>query len=443
MKVAEMRYLERLSRKEIAARLSVGRRVQFNVGNVNHWLDRARELGVVAFDIDPSFAVSGQQKERLAERLARAFRLEDALVVELGPELSQDPKATRLHLALANATGQRLCGVVSNKTNVFVAGGRTVVQIVRMISRKRPAKFGIRIDPLSGRNWTGSWQVDGPDDLERPLDADDAAVILASAFSESGTRFSQIGYPLYAETATQAKTIMREHCAFLPDGRWNWDIPGRQTKRAICGIGVLHPYSGHRIMRFLVTHFKDHGVDSPSVLARAIQDGSLALANLHEKPDKSAPHLSRVAVQLVEAFTFAGQNRLGYVADVANRLYPCLPLPGELPESELQQAEAYTELAKRLDVVNDRALVMQWSHLRQAPTWVSAGGALKLHSIWTLAIARRIEQSQTGSSIESVMAQLSTDSETALKLLDAVDAFERASDRVQQWYSEMVGLLFR
>ena len=99
VKVAELRYFERLSRKEIAAKLSAGRSEQFNESNVNHWLDDARSLGVVAIDIDRSFAFAGKANRRASERLMRAFALEQALVVDVGSESQADKKAADLHSA--------------------------------------------------------------------------------------------------------------------------------------------------------------------------------------------------------------------------------------------------------------------------------------------------------------------------------------------------------
>jgi DNA-binding transcriptional regulator LsrR (DeoR family) len=252
VKVVRLRYLDKQSRGEIAKELSKNRgegKPLYHDANVNHWLADAEDRGVIAFDIDSSFATTGQTDSQLSRELRDALGLGETWVVKYG---ENDAKATDLHVALANQTGRRLTEVASNNTRFLVAGGRTVVQIARKINRTtRPSPASnIRIDPLSGRNWTGHWQVDGEDDLERPLDADDAAVLMAAQFPKAGTRFSQIGHPLYAEDPAKAKIIMRDHCAFLPNGEWNWNIHTR-IDQAICGIGVLHPKSGHRIVRFL------------------------------------------------------------------------------------------------------------------------------------------------------------------------------------------------
>ena len=330
--VARLRYVHRMSRKEIAAhfssRRSVGKSADLSETTINKWLDRARQLGVIAFDIDRSFASTGRLNSRLSEILAGKLQMEESLVYEIDPSASQDPRAADLHITLANQTGRRFCEILGNKTAVLVAGGRTVVQIAKMIARKQPKKFGIRVDPLSGRNWTGCWQVDGEDDLERPLDADDAAVILASAFPACGTRFTQIGFPLYAEKAQQAQAIIREHCAFLPDGQWNWELPQRSTKRTLCGVGALHPKSGHRIMRFLDAYLRQHGVEGLDEFVGMTESGTLAKIGIVGSPDKSAPYLSRVSVELLDAMAFAAQKNLGYLGDVANLLFPSLPLPG-------------------------------------------------------------------------------------------------------------------
>jgi hypothetical protein len=446
-RVAELYYVDRLNRGQIILELAREGTVPatFDEANVNHWLEQARDRGVVAFDIDSSFANAGRLNRMLSDRLIREFGLEEAIVVDTNPSFQQDTEAASLHTALANQTGMRLSEFLSAKTEILVAGGRTVVQIARMINRKRPRRSNIRIDPLSGRNWTGSWQVDGPGDLERPLDADDAAVILASAFPRSGTRFSQIGHPLYAETPELAQPIIRDHCAFLPRGGWNWDIPHRPIKRAICGIGVLHPQSGHRIMRFLEMYLKDYGLKTSQDFERVIRDRTLTKTILPAKPDKSAPYLAIVARDLIAAITFAAERDLGYFGDIANRLFPCLPLPSELKEDRLRKPEDYEGLVQKLDALNRRAIVMDWEHLRKASTWVTAGGALKLTPVWTLAIIRYIEQFHLGPSSgrDSIVSQLTTDSATAQMLLGALASFKKASNRVKKWYVDLASVLFQ
>jgi hypothetical protein len=239
---------------------------------------------------------------------------------------------------------------------------------------------------------------------------------------------------------------MREHCAFLPDGSWNWDIGKRQTKRAICGIGALHPGSGHRIMRFLQTYLSQFGLKDPNDLERMIQEDALPKLIVPDSEiDTSAPYLSRVAKGLIGALTFAWQKKLGYFGDVANRLYPCLPLPGDLLPGKLPSRDDYLALQQKLDVLNDRAIVAKWSHLRDASAWITAGSAVKLPAIWTLVITRFVEQRRGPgqSEYDSVMNQLTTDSVTAQHLLEALEKFEMAPTRVQQWYADLAEVLFQ
>jgi hypothetical protein len=448
-RACELRYLDGLSRQEIAFELSPNKQKPYDPSRVNQWLDEAKERGIIAFDIDVSFATRGTLDTSLARELQRAFNLEQSIVVNVGdaaPAL-EGRSAPDLHQALANQTGMRLSAITSANSTFFLAGGRTVVQIARMMKRMPPiaASNRIRIYPLSGRNWTGVWQVDGPDDLERPLDADDAAVILASAFPESGTRFSQIGYPLYAETRDQAHAIMRDHCAFLPDGGWNWDIPQLKNLRAICGIGVLRSQSGHRIMRFLETYLQGHGVKDLQDFEKRVQDGIFGAikSKLPKKPDRSAAYLSRVALELIDAITLATEKNLGHFGDVANRLYPCLPLPNELSVDNLPAHKSYEELIARLDALNQRAIIMQWSHLRNLSTWITAGGELKRRPLWTLAIMRYIDRHERNSSSESVMTHLTTDSVTAQYLLKALEGYKQAPPQIKSWYLDLSELLLR
>lgn len=96
---------------------------------------------------------------------------------------------------------------------------------------------------------------------------------------------------------------------------------------------------------------------------------------------------------------------------------------------------------KKLDVPNSRALVPRWSHLRDATAWITAGGTLKLPAIWTLAIARDLEQEKAAGT-ESIMSQLTTDSTTAQELVRAKEAFEHAPRQVKQWYEDLTAMIF-
>ena len=442
-KVAELRYEKRWPRNRIAAEFSKRGGGTYDETNVNRWDDQARGLGVITFSIDPSFALVGARNKDLQDDLLKTLDLDEIHVFDVNKEILEDQRGSDLHTILANRAGARLSEAVLGGSSIFVAGGRTVIRIARMISRKHPTQKHIRVDPLSGRNWSGQWQMEGDDELERPLDADDAAVILASAYAQPGTRFSQIGHPLYVEASTQVAPIMREHCAFLPGGKWNWNIPERRAKVAICGIGILHPLSGHRIMRFLETHLQRYGVESPEQLDSIIRDGTIGEITLPRKQDKSAPYLSRIAVELIDAIKFARERRLGYIGDVANRLFPCLPLPSVLDPGALPKKKDYKELAKKLDVLNRRAIVMEWSHLRDASTWITAGGKLKLPAIWTIGISGHIERlTSRDHDVRSIMSSLITDSETAEVLRRELEIFAEASQGVRKWYIDLVSVLF-
>jgi len=198
-------------------------------------------------------------------------------------------------------------------------------------------------------------------------------------------------------------------------------------------------------MRFLEVYLTDHGLKAPEDLERMIKDRTLAKLPLPEKPHRSAPYLSTVALDLIAAMTFATEHNLQYFGDIANRLFPCLPLPTELEENNLPKREDYEGLIQKLDALNQRAIVMQWGHLRQASAWVTAGGSLKLNPVWTLAIVRYIEQRHLGTSsqAESIMTQLTTDSQTAQELLDALASFKKKSDRIKQWYIDLAKVLFQ
>jgi hypothetical protein len=84
---------------------------------------------------------------------------------------------------------------------------------------------------------------------------------------------------------------------------------------------------------------------------------------------------------------------------------------------------------------------MQLRRIRGASAWITAGGALKLPAIWTLAITRALEQEKVAGS-ESIMGQLTTDSATAQDLVRAKEAFEKASRPIKQWYADVTAMIF-
>jgi hypothetical protein len=196
---------------------------------------------------------------------------------------------------------------------------------------------------------------------------------------------------------------------------------------------------------FLESYLKQHGVRDLEHLQNMIDSGSVGEIRLPEKPIDSAPYLSRVAVDLIDAITFASRKKLGYFGDGANRIYPCIPLPDKLHEGNLPNLDDYIELIKKLDILNRRAVVMEWSHLRDASPWVTAGGTLKLLPIWTLVISRYLDSARrtVDNPRGSVVEKLTTDSVTAQSLLDALDCFKRSSDRVQHWIAELASKLFQ
>ena len=206
---------------------------------------------MISFNIDPSFAISGLEEVPWSVMVRDTFDLRECTVVAVDvPASDSGFRADLLHVGMANCTGTKIRESIASGDHIAVAGGRAVHRLAQFIKRNPPSKKDIRITPLSGRTWSGSWQLSGPDNLELPLDADDNALVLANAFDkEPGTRFSQISHPLYATTASLAHSIMREHCATLPNSGWNWGL--KPPDRAFVGVGVIDPQSGHRISAFL------------------------------------------------------------------------------------------------------------------------------------------------------------------------------------------------
>lgn len=407
------RHARRVSQAEIAA--------EFNIkqSTVSVWLERARERGVVLIDIDPEFAVSGSEHREYSRQLRDDYGLKHCVVVdpELRSDASPDKKDDDLHTIIANTSGIQIREWIQPGDHVVVGGGRAPVKVARFIKRTPPSRREVRISPLSGRIWTGSWQQDGEDNLQRPLDADDAARLLAFAFEhEPGTRFSQIGHPLYEKEELVAQTITEE-CVFAPGGGWNTKWGLQEPMRALVGVGVLHRDSGHRITELL--------------------------AKIKEDPTRAvAEHLRWAADRFEDAITFAEDARIPAFGDVANRLFPALPLPSDLlaQRSRLSTLrKAYRELRGKLHEINKRAVVMEWRHLRGIPSvWAVAGGKFKREVLFTLLICRYLEKDKS----KAVVKELSTDLSSAEALHKARRDYDTLPEPLQTWYQEMVPTVF-
>lgn len=419
---------------------------------IRRYLKLAQEMGVVEFNIDASYAIGDRSCPELENRMEVAFELEHAIVIEPHDEphltdevddhvvtddlLQEDPTDAAdsekkeeahqtngaedhaaaddlLHVALANRAGGELIsdGGVQEGDHIAVAGGRGVYRTVQRMKRRPPPRKNIRISPLCGRIWAHSWKLTGPDRIERPLDADDCAFVLAQAFEKfEGTVCTQIGMPLYADDQAQAQSIAKEYCAFLPDGQWNWGL--KAPRLVIVGCGVIDPAGGHRMAE----------VNAQRPVFR-----------------EAAPYLSRAADDLQRLISYADAENLPYPGDVANRLFPALPLPQDLPANGLDSYNEHFEVLNgMIQALNDRSLVMSWGHLRSASfVWCVAGGPLKVSALWTLLLA-----GQYSGRNDQLITAISTDARTAETLLDARKQLRRMPRPVQDWYREAVGQCF-
>jgi hypothetical protein len=381
---------------------------------IGSWLRRARDLGIVSIDVDSDFAVVGQDLPRLRRRLISAFDLNDAVVVDAPPQCgatgTRDDSEATLHTAVANGTGNRLREWIQADDHVGVAGGRAVVQVARCLKRRRRTspRRNVHISPLCGRIWQGRWQLAGATDLQRPLDADDAATLLAFAFEHDlGTKFSIIGHSLYPPVPPRRLAeICREHCAFLPESRWNWDLA--EPDRAIVGIGILDKNSGHRLMQFL-------GSD--------------------RHPDAHLPRLGRE----LEAIIATARAHGTCVGDVANRLFPALPLPTQSGVS-LPSEEDLSLLCAKIDRLNRKALVIDWNHLRSIrSTWAVCAGRLKLPALWTVLLAGVFDRRQGRAPL---VDHVSVDAGAAKELLEAKVVYDQ-NDSTRKAYDARLALMFR
>ena len=408
--VAEAHYVRGRPQKEIATSMNK------QPTKITQLLAEARELGVVSFDIDSSFGITGREDRPRSREVRDRFQLVDANVIELdmpkeGATYEHDDL---LHMALANQAGVRLRDQIAPEEHICVGGGRAVFQAVRAIRCRPPTRKNIHVTPLSGRFGAHYWEVRGPTVL-RPLDADDAAVILASAFErEPGTALTLINYPLYSSSSPRASRIISDHCPFSKKMGWRRGVPDR----AVVGFGAVDPKSGHRLA--------DLFRENPN-------------ATSGRASDRFVEDLRHVARELKVAVGFVEKRELPYFGDIGNRLFPVLPLPEEIEGRDLGRCTAdYLKLMKTLDSVNNRTVVVGWRQLQEAPRVLAIGGGpFKLRCLWTLLLATWLKPSNR------VITELCTDSDTAQDLNRAQSRYGRLSDDEKSWYRTIMKKLFR
>ncbi|HKQ05965.1 MAG TPA: sugar-binding domain-containing protein [Blastocatellia bacterium] len=403
-KAARMYFIERHSQEYIATKLQV----KGGGPAISKILDKAREQGVIAFDIDRSYGIVGTQEPNLRRQLREKFEIHEAIVVGVD-ELTMDERLSDdyLHTALANQTGAHVAARIQPNDHVGIGSGRAVYQAVKAIKRMPPLRRGVRITPISGRIWTHSWKVDGSK-IERPLDADDAAFVLSLAFeNEPGTRFSQVAYPLFVSSQQEAAEIMNTGCPFLPGAKWRFGIP----KLALVGVGTVDPRSGHRF------------------------------ADLY-RSDKNIPELDRyldlASIELKAAIEFVQAAGLPHFSDITNRLFPTLPFPHEVEKPVLKKyTTAYNDLIRKLNRLNERMVVVEFNHLREIQSVVAiAGGPFKIRALWTLLITALIDPSKR------ILTELTTDAESARTLMATLEAYNVADLEIKTWYEAMTKTLF-
>jgi DNA-binding transcriptional regulator LsrR (DeoR family) len=422
--ICRLYYRDKKTQKEIVEILKQrGIEGVRNKSKVSNLLAQAEEQGVVFFDIDESFAFRGLPRSNLSRQLREAFRLTQALVIEITElsestdlgftdgELTDQPgmrEDDRLHTVLANHAGLFLKNTLQADEMCAVAGGRAVVQAVKMVERDPPSLTNIMITSMGGRLWAHQWWHSESNSM-RPLDPDDSAFILFQAFeNEPGTMFDQVGHRVFAESREQAIRVMKDHCMFQPGGVW---YGNRCPDRAIVGVGVVDPNSGHRAVRSYT--------------------GSDLDQELMER------HRSTVK-QLDEAIATVSGCQL-YFGDVANRYFPTLPLPDEFGKLSIEKyEELYDKLLKRLGDLNGRMVVTEWSHIRSIPSVTAiAGGEFKVRVLWTILFAGLRDRSQR------LVNTLVTDAKTALALISALHAYGGLDPSVKEWYETMVLKFFQ
>ncbi len=393
---------------------------------VNRLLQRARNRGVVSISVDGSYSVKAVREVELSRRFSDRFHLQECFA--LGPEANSaaqdlpeggapEPDEDRLILGVVNYTAVEVSQAFKPGEHILCAGGRTICWLARAVRRNPPPKRGLIFTPLSGRLWVEDFKTGDADIIERPLDADDAVHSFAEAFEDEGGQFSQINQPLYCigkndEAAVTARKIMSVHCAIGVGDAWNWELP--DATRALVGIGSLESNS-HRLAIFL----------------RNYEAGAKAALE---------SYLRAAGPNLVEINRRCKAACLPLPGDMGNRLFPCLPLPSELKlagqtsnHSLRELAHALKPIAKEIERLNAKAVVMSWNHLRRTPlARVICTGRSKRRALWTVLVGTFLDREKGATPL---IKELSTDHETANELLSEL-AIMQADAELRAWYQE-------
>ena len=374
--------------------------------NVTRALEEARTNGIVAFNIDASFGFRGREDGTRIRRIRESFVLDRAIVVacdlrepEPGDLEDERREDEHLHVVLANHAGEHFATAIKEgrqiQAGVALSGGRATYQFARRFGRRPPQvryRDELPLMAISGTMWAHRFQFDGPT-LRRPVDADDAARIMAQAFEDqTPTSLNRVDHQLLTDTPAEAKRFMDDHCPFLSDGTWR---DSQKPSLAIVGVGCIDPLSGHR--------FSDLHRDTKAL---------------------AAPGLERTAKEVDAINRFALVNGLPFPGDVAHRLYAVVPLPRDVKRPQELDAMhgAYAELRKLLKGLNDRMVVVNWSHLADMSLLAIGGGRYKKSALWTLLLARLMGPDYKTSWPSP--SEVCTDGESADVLVDSIESLK-------------------
>jgi DNA-binding transcriptional regulator LsrR (DeoR family) len=426
--VARLYFIENKSQSDIKDNpevLSLYKAV--SQATVNRLVRRARDSGVVSISIDPSFAIKAGRELQLSRRMRDGFHLQECFALRPGidgedaPDGGSELDEDRLILSVVNFTAEEIANSLNPQDHVLCAGGRTICWLARAVRRAPPSKRGLIFTPLSGRLWVEDFKTGDADIMERPLDADDAVHIFAEAFEdEPGGQFSQINQPLYCiggtpdDAAAKARTILSTHCAIGVGDSWNWGLPN--ANRAFVGVGSLES-SSHRLAIYL----------------RKLEADPKSLRGTY---------LQAAVPNLIEINRLCKAANLPLPGDMGNRLFPCLLLPSELRKLDTPPSlrsrlahftRALNRIAKEIEDLNAKAVVMTWNHLRRTPlARVLSAGPGKRRALWTILLAGYFDVEKGAIPL---VKELSTDHQTADHLLSEL-AVIQSDPELRLWYEE-------
>jgi len=281
------------------------------------------------------------RKPALEEKLRKAFRITEAIVVDVGDHASSD----MIHELLGHAMARSICDgqVIDDDETVGIGSGRAIYEMAQAVSCWGVQRAGVKLLSMSGLAY-------GHEPVERRvLDPDLNLATLAQGFDVAPVLMT-VPRPLIIDDADERASTRDE--THLGEEKWNELGPGV----ALVGLGVLAP--GHRFFEAV----KRNKIPPPLL-----------------KVENELRFLVDWSERVIEEY-----KRFAYspVADICNRLF-LVPLPPDAPELN----EGSQRALACIESINACVLAVRWKQLLRVPKLILLAGseikALAIHHVLT------------------------------------------------------------